>query len=163
MRNEISNTIANHNPDFFWFVDDSFTARNKLEVFEFCDMYEEFKLPFWFNTRPETNTPEMMQRLKEVGAYRISFGIESGNEQFRKTVLKRNTSNADLIKQFDMLSRSGIAFSLNLIIGLPGDKINYSSSLIRKLISHYNRKSECKQLLHPDLSLTHLLHKNVLK
>ena len=121
LRSEISNTIANHNPDFFWFVDDSFTARNKLEVFEFCDMYEEFKLPFWFNTRPETTTPEMMQRLKEVGAYRISFGIESGNEQFRKTVLKRNTSNADLIKQFDMLSRSGIAFSLNLIIGLPGE------------------------------------------
>ncbi|MAS81224.1 MAG: hypothetical protein CMF45_00890 [Legionellales bacterium] len=121
LRTEIATTIANHDPDFFWFVDDSFTARNKAEVFEFCDMYEEFKLPFWFNTRPETTTPEMMQRLKEVGAYRISFGIESGNEQFRKTVLKRNTSNADLIKQFDMLSKSGIAFSLNLIIGLPGE------------------------------------------
>jgi len=121
LRTEIRNVIKKYKPEFMYFIDDSFTARKKSEVFEFCDMYEEFKLPFWFNTRPETCTPEMMQRLKEVGAYRISFGIEAGNEQYRKKVLRRNVSNANLRKSFDMLADSGIAFSLNLIIGMPGE------------------------------------------
>jgi len=121
LRTEIVNTIKKYNPEFMYFIDDSFTARKKSEVFDFCDMYEEFKLPFWFNTRPETCTPEMMKRLKEVGAYRISFGIEAGNEQYRKKVLRRNVSNANLRKSFDMLADSGIAFSLNLIIGMPGE------------------------------------------
>tara|TARA_R110001583_G_scaffold113252_1_gene263751 strand:+ start:4347 stop:5993 length:1647 start_codon:yes stop_codon:yes gene_type:complete len=121
LRDEIIHTIDRYKPEFMYFIDDSFTARKKSEVFDFCDMYEEFKLPFWFNTRPETCTPEMMKRLKEVGAYRISFGIEAGNEQYRKKVLRRNVSNANLKKSFDMLAESGIAFSLNLIIGMPGE------------------------------------------
>jgi len=121
LRTEIKNVVDKYKPEFMYFIDDSFTARKKSEVFDFCDMYEEFKLPFWFNTRPETCTPEMMQRLKEVGAYRISFGIEAGNEQYRKKVLRRNVSNANLRKSFDMLADSGIAFSLNLIIGMPGE------------------------------------------
>ena len=121
LRDEIIHTIDRYKPEFMYFIDDSFTARKKSEVFDFCDMYEEFKLPFWFNTRPETCTPEMMKRLKEVGAYRISFGIEAGNEQYRKKVLRRNVSNANLKKSFDMLAESGIAFSLNLIIAMPGE------------------------------------------
>ena len=121
LRDEIIHTIDRYKPEFMYFIDDSFTARKKSEVFDFCDMYEEFKLPFWFNTRPETCTPEMMKRLKEVGTYRISFGIEAGNEQYRKKVLRRNVSNANLKKSFDMLAESGIAFSLNLIIGMPGE------------------------------------------
>ena len=121
LRTEIRNVIKKYKPEFMYFIDDSFTARKKSEVFEFCDMYEEFKLPFWFNTRPETCTPEIMKRLKEVGAYRISFGIEAGNEQYRKKVLRRNVSNVNLRKSFDMIADSGIAFSLNLIIGMPGE------------------------------------------
>ena len=121
LREELKHLINKYDPEFLYFIDDSFTARNKTEVLEFCDMYEEFKLPFWFNTRPETTTIEMMKRLKEVGAYRISFGIESGNEQFRKKVLKRNGSNAQLKEKFDMITKSEIPFSLNLIIGMPGE------------------------------------------
>ncbi len=121
LRDELIQLLDRYNPEFLYFIDDSFTARNKAEVFDFCDMYEEFKLPFWFNTRPETTNLEMMKRLKEVGAYRISFGIESGNEQYRIKVLKRNGSNAQIKEKFDMIAESGIPFSLNLIIGMPGE------------------------------------------
>ena len=48
------------------------------------------KLPFWFNTRPENCKEEVLKMLKEVGAYRISFGIECGNEEFRTKVFQRN-------------------------------------------------------------------------
>ena len=48
-------------------------------------MYQEFKIPFWFNTRPENCKSIFLKRLKEVGSYRISFGIECGNESFRNS------------------------------------------------------------------------------
>ena len=62
-----------------------------------------------------------IKRLKDIGAYRISFGIESGNEQYREKVLRRKGSNDRLKKLFDMVAESGVPFSLNLIIGLPGE------------------------------------------
>jgi len=121
LRKELKRLIEAYNPEFLYFIDDSFTSRPKAEVLEFCDMYEEFQLPFWFNTRPESTNIEIMRRLKEVGAYRISFGIESGNEQFREKVLRRKGSNVYLKNLFDTIAEAAIPFSLNLIIGLPGE------------------------------------------
>ena len=108
-------------PDFFFIIDDTFLARPKKEIFDFCDMYEQFKIPFWFNTRPENCKPEYMKRLKDVGTYRISFGIECGNESFRDKVLLRKPTNEQLIESFSIIAKSGIAFSINLIIGFPGE------------------------------------------
>lgn len=121
LRRELRGLVDRFAPQFFYFIDDSFTARQKEEVLAFCDMYEEFKIPFWFNTRPETTNKTLLKRLKEVGAYRISFGIESGNEQYRKVVLRRNTSNPRLKEFFDSIVEAGIPFSVNLIIGFPGE------------------------------------------
>jgi radical SAM superfamily enzyme YgiQ (UPF0313 family) len=140
LREEIKELIRLYNPEFLYFIDDSFTARPKNEVLEFCDMYEEFKIPFWFNTRPETTTVQVLQRLKDVGAYRISFGIESGNEQYRKNVLQRNTNNQKLKEYFDTIIDAGIPFSLNLIIGFPGEtkELIYDTIRYTKLVGGYD-------------------------
>jgi radical SAM superfamily enzyme YgiQ (UPF0313 family) len=121
VRDEIASVVDRFNPEFLYFVDDSFLARPKKEIFDFCDMYEEFKLPFWFNTRPENCRLPEMKRLKEVGAYRISFGIECGNEEFRRKILLRSVSNKQLVDSFAVIAESGIPFSVNLIIGFPGE------------------------------------------
>lgn len=102
-------------------MDDSFLARPKSEINDFCEMYKEFRLPFWFNTRPENCDMGSLNQLRDVGCYRISFGIECGNEEFRKKVLKRNVSNNQILKKFEIIAKSDIAFSLNLIIGFPGE------------------------------------------
>ena len=62
---------------------------NKTEFEEFCDMYSEIKIPFWFQTRPETINDYNMKKLADVGLDRISFGVEHGNETFRREVLDR--------------------------------------------------------------------------
>jgi len=121
LRDELAEYVKLYNPSFFYFVDDSFLARPKAEIFEFCDMYEEFGLPFWFNTRAENCFPDILARLKEVGCYRISFGIECGNEEFRQRILLRSPTNQELLGHFETIAESGIAFSLNLIIGMPGE------------------------------------------
>ena len=121
LRDELREHMAEYNPDFFFFVDDSFLARPRQEIFDFCDMYKEFGLPFYFNTRAENCDPEIMSRLKDVGCYRIAFGIEGGNQQYRNRVLKRKITNDEIIRRFKHIAESGIAFSLNIIIGMPGE------------------------------------------
>ena len=121
VRKEIKNLIDRYDPAFLYFIDDSFLSRPRKEIFEFCDMYEEFKIPFWFNTRPESCKPEILKRLKEVGNYRISFGIECGNPDFRNNVLLRKPSNEDIINSFKDIADSGVNFSVCLIIGFPGE------------------------------------------
>ena len=124
IKQEIVEVVKLYEPKFLYFVDDSFLARPRQEIFDFCDMYEEFKIPFWFNTRPENCKPEYLKRLKEVGSYRISFGIECGNPDFRQKVLLRKPSNLEIVNSFKNITQSGIAFSVNLIIGFPGETRN---------------------------------------
>ena len=121
LREELRDIVEKNDPEFIYIIDDSFLARPKREIFDFCDMYEEFGLPFWFNTRPENCRADVLKRLKEVGCYRISFGIECGNEEYRQKVLLRHPTNTEIIEQFDTIAASGIAFSVNLIIGFPGE------------------------------------------
>ena len=122
LREELKSYQKIYDPQFFYFVDDVFLARPRDEIFEFCDMYEEFGLPFWFNTRSENCETDTLERLREVGCYRISFGIECGNEQFRQKVLRRKITNSEIIRRFnEIIAESGIAFSLNVIIGMPGE------------------------------------------
>lgn len=118
---EIDYFVKEYNPEFIYFIDDSFLARPKKEIFDFCDMYEKYKIPFWFNTRPENCTPDNMARLKEVGCYRISFGIECGNYDYRSKILKRNGNNEKIVGWFKIIEESRIPFSINLIIGFPGE------------------------------------------
>lgn len=107
------------NPDLIMFQDDSFLARPEKEIMEFCEMWSKYKIPFWFNTRIENCKPKYLKALKEAGVYRISFGLESGNETYRRDVLKRNVSNKTYEQHFDYINNSNIPYSLNVIIGMP--------------------------------------------
>ena len=120
-REYIATVIEQVQPTFFMFADDSFLARPKKEIELFCEVYQEFKIPFWFNTRPENVTPENLKMLKEANCYRMSFGLECGNEEFRSKVLLRHLKNKTVIKKFEIIAEGDIPFSMNNIIGFPGE------------------------------------------
>jgi anaerobic magnesium-protoporphyrin IX monomethyl ester cyclase len=108
-----------YNPDLIMFQDDSFLARPKREIFEFCEMWSKYKIPFWFNTRIENCAPDVLAALKEAGVYRMTFGLESGNEEYRSTVLERAVTNKKYLEYFNYINASNIPYSLNVIIGMP--------------------------------------------
>ncbi len=103
--------------NYFWA--DTFLSWNNREFDEFCDMYSDIGLPFWMQTRPETLTDYKVKRLAEVGLHRISFGIEHGNEGFRKKFLQRDWKNDSIIKALKIPVRHNVTFSLNNITGFP--------------------------------------------
>ena len=121
LRDEIQFMIDEHDPEYFFIVDDSFLARPDAEVREFIDMYQEFKIPFWFNTRPENITPERLELLKSVNCDRMSFGMECGNEEYRRKVITRAPTNEKVIESFKIIAKGQIAYSVNSMIGFPGE------------------------------------------
>tara|TARA_Y100000310_G_scaffold344503_1_gene457610 strand:- start:858 stop:2372 length:1515 start_codon:yes stop_codon:yes gene_type:complete len=118
---EIEYLIKEYNPGLLYIIDDTFLARPEEELREFAKRYQEFRIPFWLNTRPETITEEKMKLLSEMNCYRMSVGLECGNEEFRKNRLNRYISNKELLRRLGILSRSGINFSINNIIGFPDE------------------------------------------
>ena len=57
---------------------------NGKEFDEFCEMYEDIKLPFWIQTRPETITDYNMKKLKSVGLHRVSLELNMEMKLFEK-------------------------------------------------------------------------------
>lgn len=104
---------------FFWA--DNFFAYPQREIDEFCEMYSDFKLPFYCQSHPENLSIEKIKKLKKVGMQRIGIGIEHGNEKFRRKVINRNYSNKMLIDRLRSLTDLVIEYSVNNIIGFPDE------------------------------------------
>jgi len=105
--------------DYLYFWADTFFSWKPKEFDEFCELYEDIKLPFWCQTRPETVHIERFKKLKKIGCHRISFGVEHGNQSFRKKYLNRLMTNNVIIEGFKNVRKIGIPFSVNNIIGFP--------------------------------------------
>lgn len=119
IKEQLDYLVANYQPDSFYFWADTFLAQSDAEFEEFCDLYSEYKLPFWIQTRPETVTRRKFERLKEVGILRVAFGVEHGNPGFREKVLLRKVENDLVVRNLNMLHEIGIPFSVNNILGFP--------------------------------------------
>ena len=116
---ELKHFKENHNVQYNYFWADTFLGISKKEFEEFCEMYKDIKLPFWMQTRPETINDYNIKKLSEVGLHRISFGIEHGNEEFRRKILDRRWKNKDIIEKLQIPHKYGVHFSCNNITGFP--------------------------------------------
>lgn len=121
VKQEIEHHIQEHHVEYIYFWADTFLAWNEKEFNEFCDMYSKIKLPFWCQTRIETIDEEKFRKLKDVGLDRVTFGMEHGNEEFRRDVVKRDYSNEDAVNKIKIVEKLNITFSVNNIIGFPDE------------------------------------------
>ena len=119
LRLEFETLLEKYNANFFYILDDAFMARPKQEISDFAEMYKDIKIPFWFQTRFEDIDEEKLTWLKDVGLYRMNFGLEHGNEQFRRDVLKRRMTNDFILQQAAIVAKLEIPYAINTIIGLP--------------------------------------------
>ncbi len=105
--------------EYMYFWSDTFFSYTDSEFDEFCEMYSEFNLPFWIQTRPETITERRIERLLEIGLHRVAIGIEHGDQTFRREILNRKISNESIVKKIKILNHLGVPFSVNNIVGFP--------------------------------------------
>lgn len=116
---EIRDVVSRYRVKALYFNDDCFTAKPDF-VTEFCQAYKtEFSLPFDINARPETLNNEICDMLKDAGCRRVCIGVESGSEKFRREVLGRNHTNAQIEAGFAACRRAGLKTKSFNIVGFP--------------------------------------------
>ena len=119
MRRELLFYKEEMGAEYLYFWADTFFTWKKNEFEQFAEIYQDIGLPFWCQTRIETVKKEKMKILRDIGCARISFGIEHGNEKFRRKWIARPVSDELMLKNFAIVKDSGIPFSVNNILGFP--------------------------------------------
>jgi len=76
-------------------------------------------LPFTAGAHPQSLNKEKVRLLKEMNCASISIALESGNEQYRKDMLKRKYSNKLFNEKIALLNEAGIRSYVLTMIGLP--------------------------------------------
>jgi len=118
---EIKFLVKKYKPDYINFNAESFLARDVEDIREFADLYKEIGLPFWCQSRPETITEEKIKILKEMNCSDLQFGLEVGNEEFRRKVLRRGYPNHKIIEGLKIVEKYKIPYTVNNMIGFPGE------------------------------------------
>ena len=118
---ELKEIISKFGIEYIFFITDTFLAMSEKEFDEFCEIYSEFKLPFFMNTRPETVTARRARKLKEVNCHRVNVGVEHGNYKFRVEVVGRAYKNELAIKAFELFYEVGVSTVSNNIVGYPDE------------------------------------------
>ena len=118
---ELTSLIKNYSPDFIQFFSDTFLLFSDDEFSAFIEMYSDIKLPFHINTHVETVSENRIKGLRDVGLYRMQIGVEHGNENFRKAVLKKTTTNKEIRKAIEIIHSVDIptGLTVNNMVGLP--------------------------------------------
>lgn len=126
-----------YNPDYINFNSETFLARPISELKEFAKMYKKIGIPFWCQSRPETVTEENIKVLKSMNCQNLQFGIEHGNEEFRKRILNRHCSNKQMLDGLKIVEKYEIAYTVNNIIGFPDEtrKLIFDTIKFNRLIS----------------------------
>ena len=101
------------------------------EFDELKELYSDYKIPFWMNTRAET-----INEYRAAGLAEMNIGIEHNNYDYRRNYLKRNVKDEVQIKVFEIAAEHDYASCANSIIGMPDetrDLIFNTIRFVRKL------------------------------
>lgn len=105
------------------FSDDTFTLDKKwLE--DFLDAYKkEIAIPFSCNIRIDQVNEDIIRRMYDSGCWGVAYGIESGSEEIRNGLLKKNLKEEDIITNTKAIKKYGIKVRTTNLMGLPGETI----------------------------------------
>ena len=96
------------------------------------DLYaQKIGLPYVCHVRADLMTPEIAQLLKETGCHSVDFGLESGDEALRTTMLGKPITNEHIRRTAKTLHRAGIKFRTTNMFGLPGESLHQAFKTIR--------------------------------
>ena len=121
LEKELDFLVKKYDPNLIYFVVDTFLAMSNKEFDELKELYSNYKIPFWMNTRAETITEHRAAGLEEMNMLRMNIGIEHGNYDYRRNYLKRNVKNDVQIKAFEIASQHKYTSCANSIIGMTDE------------------------------------------
>ncbi len=138
---EIKSIINGYNIRHFIFLDDTLTL-DKKHILRICDLIEENKLKLTFegSTRANLVDEELVSGMARAGLIRISFGLESVDENIRK-IMKKDVPLESYITANKLTNKYGIETLNSCMIGLPGETAN----TVKKTLSFLRDSRDIKQ------------------
>ncbi|MDA9262290.1 B12-binding domain-containing radical SAM protein [bacterium] len=116
---EIVQLKKDYNPDALWFVDDVFTVSHKwLNEFHKEMTSRNVSIQFECITRAERLNEEVLQKLKEIGCFRIWIGAESGSQR----IIDKMDRKVDINVVKDMIqltTKMGMESGTFIMLGYP--------------------------------------------
>ena len=86
----------------------------------FTKLYKnEINMPFYCATRVESCTDEILDELKKAACYLLLIGVESGDEKYRKKIMKRYMTNHQIITAFRRARGKGLLTWSFTMVALP--------------------------------------------
>lgn len=128
---EILEVRARHGLERVHFYDDIFNwSRRWLD--EFLEVYaRRVRSPFRCNVVAQTMDHDLARRMAAAGCYQVSFGVESGNADLRRRLLKKFVSDEQVVRCADALHAAGISFHTTNIFGSPGETLADALDTVR--------------------------------
>lgn len=117
------------------FVDDGFGLREDWLV-EFLPrlgrMFDR-RPAIFANMRADMVTEGLCAAFRDYGAdqFRLRIAVECGDERYRREVLRKTISDADLRRAAQLLHGSGIGFATYNMVGLPGESLDQALQTLR--------------------------------
>lgn len=120
---EMKDVIKKYGAKWVQFNGDTINI-NKEWFMELLDNYKKnIDMPFLCNVRIERVDEEMVKKMKEAKCDRVDFGVEHGDEEIRKNILKRNMTNQQIINGGKLFNKYGIRVQTANIVGVPHETV----------------------------------------
>ena len=118
---EIETLVRHHNVDEIQIYDDIFNI-DRERMMKICDLIVRrglnIRLSFPNAIRSDMLDDEMILKLKEAGAYMITFAIETASPKLQK-LIRKNLDLAKAVRAIDFASRIGLITRGFFMIGFP--------------------------------------------
>lgn len=130
---EIELIRERYNPDMLWFADDVFTINHKW----FNEFYTEMtrrgiRIPFECISRADRVNEDILQKMSELGCFRVWYGSESGSQRVLDAMQRR--VSVEQIRSVTKLSQKyGIQVGLFVMLGYPGEEIEDIEATVEHL------------------------------
>ena len=136
---EIEEAKEKYHIDHFTVVDDTL-GLNKKRTYELCDAIKDLNITFEGYTRVDVIDKELLLRLKEAGLNRLSFGIESGDQNILDAI-RKGINPEQIKKAYEIATEVGLETRGSIILGLPFE----TKETIKETIK-FIKSLKCKQM-----------------
>ena len=115
---------------FIRFYSDLFFVKIKwLE--EFREEYSKrIGLPFWCMITPTYINDRVITALKKAGCWSVAMGVEAGDEDVRRNILKRPVGNDHIHNALKLVTEGGFRAVTFNILGIPGGSFECDMKLL---------------------------------
>jgi radical SAM superfamily enzyme YgiQ (UPF0313 family) len=145
------------------FSDDLFFIRNSYKwLEEFAEIYpKEVGIPWNCNIRYDSVREHSADLLEKAMCYGAAVGLESGNQEIREKVIRKQSKNEHIVEGARLLRAKGIKVLTTNMVGLPGETLDNALETVELnmvLKSNYVRANTF--LLFPGLPLVEYAKQN---